>query len=258
MYPYISFFGKTIGSYGLLMAVAVVLAGALAVRKAPRYGLAGADMLIVGATACGVGLLAGNLLYIAVTYDILQILQLLASGQVTLLFGGLVFYGSLLGGILGTWIGTKIAGCKMEAAIGAAVVYVPLGHAIGRIGCLLAGCCYGCAYDGPLAIHYANSIAGLSPQQGYFPTQPLEALCNLGIFLILRSMEKRNIGPRKLLVAYLGLYSAVRFSVEMLRGDSLRGIYGGISVSQWISLALGVGSGIFWLISSRKRLPRAN
>ena len=128
------------------------------------------------------------------------------------------------------------------------VPFIPLGHGIGRVGCVMAGCCHGFPYEGPFALYYPNSVAGLSPDQGYFPVQPLEALINVGICLILLWYEKRMKRPGQLLFAYMGFYAVARFFLEMLRGDAVRGIWYSVSTSQIISLGLLAVSlvGIFW------------
>ncbi len=252
MYPSIHFLGFQIGTYGLMMVLAFLLVGFLAFRRASVYGIGGEDVLIVGASACGMGILCGNFLYILVTYSPEEILEILRLGHLELLFSGIVFYGGLLGGLLGAWIGTRIAKCRLEAAVGTAIIYIPLGHSIGRVGCLLAGCCHGFAYDGLFAVYYPNSVAGLSPQQGYFPAQICEAVCNIGICMILRQMEKKGRRPYTILVTYLGSYACVRFAMEFLRGDVIRGIYAGFSISQWISIVIG-GFCAAYFVSNRIR-----
>ncbi len=255
MYPYISIFGRTIGSYGLFMALGVLMVGFLSVRKAQCRRIPAEDVLISGAMGCGMGLLMGNLLYIAVTYSPDEILHLVRTGQFPQLFSGLVFYGGLIGGILGGWLGARVAKCRFADLAGVVVVYFPLGHALGRIGCLFAGCCYGFAYEGPFAVHYPNAVSGLPPDQGCFPVQLLEAVLNCGVFLVLWWLEKRGKQPMALLTAYLGCYAMERFFLEFLRGDSVRGIYYGLSASQWISLlmALCVVSNLIFAGTAKRR-----
>lgn len=239
MHPYIYIFGKQIGTYGLFMALGVLVVGALAIRKGKKLGILSEDILIVGSTAVGIALVCGKLMYILVTYRPAQLWLILRTGNFQILLGGgIVFYGGLLGGLLGGVLGTKLAGCKAADLVETVVPFIPLGHALGRIGCLMAGCCYGMEYDGPCAVHYAGSVAGLPPTQGYFPVQLLEALLNCGVCLFLLQYEKRAKRPMDILFTYLGSYAVVRFVLEFFRGDSIRGIYWGLSVSQWISLLL--------------------
>lgn len=238
MFPYISVFGRNIGTYGLCMILGFALAGFLAYRCGKPIGLRWEDLLIIAAMVLGGALLGGGGLYVFITYSWNQIIEFIHQGDFRFLGSGIVFYGGLIGGVLGALLGIRVAACPFRIAEYAIVPFIPLGHAIGRIGCVLAGCCHGFAYDGPLALYYPHSLAGVSPQQGYFPVQPLESLVNITICLLLLHVQKhiRRIGD--LLFAYLGMYAVSRFFLEMLRGDSIRGLWDGISTSQWISLTL--------------------
>ncbi len=238
MYPFIRIFDKAIGTYGLCMVLGILLAGFLAVKRGKRHGLAAEDILVVGATTIGFALFGGGLLYVAVTFPADVVIDRLLALDFSFLFGGIVFYGGLIGGIGGALLGARIMKRRMRDLIVSIVPFVPLGHAVGRIGCLMAGCCHGMEYNGPLAVHYANSVLGLSPEQGYFPVQPLEALLNVVICGILLLVEKRKKLGSELLFLYLGLYAISRFSLEFFRGDAARGIYFTLSVSQWISMGL--------------------
>lgn len=248
MYPYIYIFGRYIGTYGLCMVLGVVLTFVFALKKGREQGLIFEDLIIVAAFALGVGLLGGCLLYVFVTYTPKQIIAFLSAGDFRFLGSGIVFYGGLLGGILGALIGIRVAQCRFDTIVRAVIPYIPLAHAIGRVGCVMAGCCHGFVYDGLFALYYPHSVAGLSPEKGYFPVQPLEALINLVICLFLLQYEKKVRKVKNLLFAYLGLYATSRFFLEMLRGDAARGIWYALSTSQIISIALFCISviGLLW------------
>lgn len=248
MYPYISVFGRNIGTYGLCMVLGFALAFVLALRKGRPRGLLIEDILIVGAIALGFGLFGSSLLYVIVTYSYAQIIAFIAAGDFRFLSSGIVFYGGLLGGIAGALIGIRVAKCKLETVVRSVVPFIPLAHAIGRVGCVMAGCCYGFEYDGPFALHYPHSVSGISPDQGYFPVQLLEALINVIICFTLLYFEKRLKQAKNLLFAYLGMYAVSRFFLEMLRGDAIRGVWYALSTSQIISILLLVVSvaGVLW------------
>lgn len=248
MYPVINIFGKTIGTYGLFMVLGFLTAGYLSVRRARKHGLVPEDVIIVGATAFGFAMLFGGLLFVFVTYPVSYILEQIRHGRFDIFFSGIVFYGALVGGLAGGVLGTKIAKCSFSGLVRTVVPFIPLGHALGRIGCLMGGCCYGMEYSGPLAVYYPHSLMGLPADQGYFPVQPLEAVLNVGICLFLVWYEKRIRRPADLLMSYLGIYAVVRFILEFFRGDAVRGIYFSISLSQWISLGLLAVSitGLLW------------
>ncbi len=248
MYPFIHIFGRDIGTYGLCLATGFALAFFLALRKGKPHGLIAEDLLIVGAFALGTALVGGTLMYIFVTYSPSEIVEFVQRGDFSFLSSGIVFYGGLIGGLAGAMGGIRVAGCKFDVIERSVVPFVPLGHAIGRIGCVMAGCCHGFAYDGLLALHYPKSVSGVSPEQGFFPVQPLESLINVGISVFLLWYEKRMKRMTELLFVYLGLYGFSRFFLEMLRGDAIRGIWNTLSTSQIVSILLLCVSiiGILW------------
>lgn len=238
MYPYISVFGRNIGTYGLCMVIGFVLAFFFSYRKGQKEGLLLEDLLIVGAFAFGFGMLGSSALFVLVTYSPAQIIDFISAGDFRFLSSGIVFYGGLLGGILGGLIGIRVAACQIDTVMRAVVPHIPLAHAIGRIGCVMAGCCHGFAYSGPFALYYPNSVLGISPEQGYFPVQLLEAILNVAIFLVLLRCERHVKRARNLLFIYLGIYAVSRFFLEMLRGDVNRGLWYMLSTSQIVSIIL--------------------
>ena len=173
---------------------------------------------------------------------------------------GLVFYGGLLGAYGGILIFCRIYRFHPHPELNHATVVFPLFHCAGRIGCLLNGCCYGIEYHGPLAILYDAShiVAGKSDDLAdfsRFPVQGLEALAELIIFVFLLILYIKTRDRYSIASIYLLIYAAIRFADEFLRGDAIRKIWGPFSTSQWISLAIIVGVGIF-LITRQKRSPQ--
>ena len=226
------------------MACAIILVAMICVRCAKKYGYTIYDMMIVAGFSLLFALPAGSILYTIVTYDFSEIIGYLSKGELSV-FGGLVYYGALIGGIVGALIGIKVAGLDIKTAEKIIIPYIPVGHSIGRVGCILAGCCYGREYSGPFALHYPNTAAGALPETGYFPVQILEAILNIGICFVLVKIRKRINRTYALLAVYLVLYGSVRFFLEFLRGDSIRGIYFEISTSQWISIVLSMIGAIY-------------
>ncbi len=244
MYPYIDIFGRKIGTYGLCMLLGFFLVGILALRRGKPRGLCVEDILVVAAMALGGALVVGGFLYIVVTYSFAEILTFIRQGDFRFLGSGIVFYGGLVGGILGALLGIRMAKCDLHTVEYSVVPFIPLGHAIGRIGCVMAGCCYGFEYDGPFALYYHHAVTGIPADQGYFPVQPLEALLNVGICIVLLLLGKRVKRKFGLLAWYLVFYAITRFFLEMLRGDMIRGVWNGLSTSQYISIALLILCGI--------------
>ena len=141
--------------------------------------------------------------------------------------GGFVFYGGLIAGFLFVLL-YRLSGLTLNLATFWAIVpALTFGHALGRIGCFLAGCCYG---------QETGWWWGMYLHQAWrHPTQLIEALALFGLgFYLLKSRKER---PR-LMSHYLIFYGTIRLMVESLRGDSIRGEWAGLSPSQWISLCL--------------------
>lgn len=239
MYPYIVIFGKVFGTYGIMLVVAVAVAVILAKRKAKALNFDFNDITIIGGGVALGGVFGATTLYMFVTFPLPVLIEKILSGDFSGL-GGFVFYGGLIGGILGAIITVKILKVDVATVEKIVVPYLPLAHAIGRVGCLLAGCCHGMEYEGPLAVYYPNSVAGVPPTQGYFPTQILEGILNIGIMFALLYIAKKVKHSYDLLFSYLFLYAIVRFIVEFFRGDKIRGIFNSLSSSQWISIGLFV------------------
>lgn len=140
--------------------------------------------------------------------------------------GGLVFFGGLIGGILYLFLISSIWPAFSFKKLEALIPYIVIGHAWGRIGCFLAGCCYGrkISIDHPLL-----------PDR--YPVPLLEAFFLIVIYFILRKFsEKKTYKNGMLLHLYLLLYSVVRFVLEFYRADNDRGIYGGFSTSQIVAI----------------------
>lgn len=232
---YITFLSFQIPSYGLFLCLAIFLSGFFILRRAQWLGINFEDMIVIMAVSVAVSIIFGGLLYILVTYSPQQIWQYVQKRNFSFLFhSGLVFYGSLFGGIIGAIVSGRLLRVNLARAETAIVPFLPLGHAVGRVGCMMAGCCYGIKYEGFFAVK--NQYAG-----GFcFPVQAVEAFFNLCIMAVLLKRAGKDSVQHRLLSLYLVMYSAVRFFVEFLRGDLIRGLHYGLSTSQWISLAIMV------------------
>lgn len=123
---------------------------------------------------------------------------------------------------------------------------LPLGHAIGRLGCYLNGCCYGCEYDGLFAVNFI--VDGVATK--VFPTWFFEAGFCFILFVIMQTFKKAYfIGFRT--GFYLVSYSIFRFLIEYMRGDKIRGTIGTVSSSQAISIIVLI-AGFSILVYSMK------
>lgn len=165
---------------------------------------------------------------------------------------GSVFYGCLFGATTLVLLYEKRRKMPLFGSLTDLMAcFAPAAHAVGRIGCLLAGCCYG------VEIRHMFTVPGTIYAEPRLPWPLLEAALNLTIlafFLIARPERKR---PGTLFPMYLILYSAGRFILEFFRGDASRGVWL-LSTSQWIAIAL-IAAAVVWLRKSEsmrtKRRP---
>ena len=153
--------------------------------------------------------------------------------------GGLVFLG---GAIVATFLGYLFLRKKSQPIwpwLDALAPGLALGQAIGRLGCVSAGCCYGKPCDLPWAITFSdvNSLAPL--HTSLHPTQAYHSLAGLLSFIILLIFKKRITTPGKLMGTFLVLYSTFRFGIEFFRGD-YRGDLGILSVTQILAAGIFV------------------
>ena len=203
------------------------------------------------------GFVGMKLLYWIVTPN--EFIDAIKHGRILeLLTTGMVFYGGLVGGILGIFICSRK---KKRSFFEFSDLMAPcfcVAHACGRIGCLLVGCCAGvepgdpvlfgaATYHGACAFTYADG-------HQHLPVPLMEAifLLLLCVALILILKKTKKLGT--VTGWYLVLYAIWRFVIESFRGDAERGIYGLFSTSQWISFAILL-AGILILVTARKR-PR--
>ncbi len=166
--------------------------------------------------------------------------------------GGLVFYGGFFGAGFAAWLFARARHVRVLNLFDYTLTALPLGHAFGRIGCFINGCCQGRPHQGWLACTYpansavwwaqvqdklipANAAAALS----VWPVQLFEALANLVIYAILFFAYRRRHTDGTIVVLYFMLYPLVRFSLEFLRGDlSDRVVAHGLTSAQWVSIGL--------------------
>ena len=165
--------------------------------------------------------------------------------------GGLVFYGGL---ILSVTAGIYYMKKHKMPVLKVGDIVAPslaIAQAVGRLGCLSAGCCYGKETSAPWGIVFSDPDS-LVPLEKLglrlYPTQLYSSIGDLILFLILYTMGRRKRFDGQVLVMYGILYPIVRFSVELFRGDPRGGVLGGMmSTSQFISLIVFVVAVIFYI-----------
>ena len=244
--------GVAIYWYGILAAVGFLAGFWTASRRAPLGGIHPeriidlAPWLLLGA------ILGARLWYVAAYW------QEEFSGQsISTIFAirrsGLVFYGGLIGASAATGIYARLRGLALWKLADTLAPSIALGHAFGRVGCLMTGCCYGKPSDLPWAIHFPKEhwTAGI----GVHPTQIYESLLNLGLYAGLAWLFRRKRFDGQVFAAYLMSYAVLRALVEAFRGDYPKHYIGGVvTIGQLASLGvLVIGVALWRWLSTRSR-----
>ena len=239
----------TVHGYGLMIGIGVLCCVFMAMKRAKKYGLiedAIVDIAIWGLIG---GFLGAKLLFLIVEWK-----QFLKNPLALLGSEGFVVYGGIIAGVV-----AAILYCKKKKLIfldyfDLAAPSIAMAQGFGRIGCFLAGCCYGRETDLPIGVIFpegALAPAGIR----LLPTQLISSAGNFLIMAILLAAYPRRKRKGDTGFLYMLLYGVGRFLIEFLRNDE-RGAVGGLSTSQFISLFI-VAAGILLMCNKRRALVEA-
>ncbi|HIQ99832.1 MAG TPA: prolipoprotein diacylglyceryl transferase [Candidatus Scybalocola faecavium] len=241
MNPYFEVFGKSYASYGAMAMLGCLVAFTFILCFCTRYGASRLSELYLIAFVVIFAVVGAKLLYVLGNISELwtraDVIFSSPEAFLDYLGAGFVFYGGLIGGCIGVIVYARFFKENTVKLAEAFVPAVPLFHVFGRIGCFLAGCCYGILWDGPLGVTFTKSIVapnGIS----LLPIQLIEAGANVITFVILLVFKGKLKKPLQNFGLYLVIYSIERFVFEFFRGDLARGAFLNVSTSQWISLIL--------------------
>ena len=252
--------GFPVYTYGLLLAAAYLLGLQFAVVRGRKRGLNPNQIMDLGIWIIVSALVGAKLMLVVVERDKFgwnwqELLNLFRSAG--------VFYGGLIAAIavalwymwrhkMPTWTVTDVF------APG-----IALGHVVGRLGCLFAGCCFGKPTTMPWGItfhdKFAEQNAGTTLGIPLHPTQLYEAGAELLILSVLLLTERKGRPfPGRTFWSYMFLYGVSRFAIEFYRGDS-RGTIGflsmSLSTSQFISLLIVPVSLVMLVLLGRRTGP---
>ena len=246
----------TVYTYGVLLAAAYLLGLKLAMTRAEKRGLDGAQVLDLGIYIIIAALVGAKLLLLVTDF---QTFRHDPKELLTLARSGGVFYGGLILAVgVALWYIRRV-GLPLWTTCDMFAPGIALGHVVGRFGCFFAGCCYGRPTTVPWAITFTNAFAavnvGTPLNVPLHPTQLYEAGAEaliLGV-LLLTERKGRPFAGRTFWL-YLLLYAVTRFAIEFFRGDE-RGSVGIFSTSQFISLILAPLAVIMLVYLSRTIAP---
>ncbi|MDD3269234.1 MAG: prolipoprotein diacylglyceryl transferase [Syntrophomonadaceae bacterium] len=239
----------TVYSWGFMLAIAVIV-GIAGVRKLfTKEGFDPEIVLDLAIVMVISGLVGARLLSIC-TYEwemfLANPLMVLYPGSDGI--KGLVWYGALLGGFLGFYVYIWRKQLPFWAIADLFAPFAALGYALVRVGCFLAGCCYGNICSLPIGVVFPHV-----DQFARHPTQLYSSVINLIFFVILLWYLPRRKFPGQVFLLYLIAYSVYRFLIEFLRANLV--MFGPFSSSQTYSLVLfGTAIAVYSWKSSKQRL----
>ena len=257
MYPILfEIGGFPVYTYGLLLAAAYLLGLQFALVRARKRGLDPNRVMDLGIWIIVSALLGAKLLLLVVEFDKFsgdprELLNLARSGG--------VFYGGLIAAVgVALWY-LRRHRMPMWTVTDVFAPGIALGHVVGRLGCLFAGCCFGRPTNVPWAITFHSEFAarnvGTPLGIPLHPTQLYEAGAEFIILLILLATERRGgYFPGRTFWTYMLLYGISRFIIEFYRYDP-RGMVGIFSTSQFVSLLIVPLSLIMLFVLSRRVGP---
>ena len=227
MYPYIHI---TLPSYAVMAFIGGFFALVFIFFRLEKYDIEFSDFLRLFILAVIGGIIGSKVLF-ALT-QIPWLIDNFTLNNLLILIpqSGYVYYGGLFGVLFALWLATKKDSEKQHKIMLLVIPAIPLFHFFGRLGCMMAGCCYGIKINTHIQIGFLEF--------GRVPVQLIEAGYELFLFLLFIVLEK-FVSSLYSLENYLVLYAAFRFVIEFYRGDKVRGLWLlGLSTAQIISILI--------------------
>ncbi|MFO7913612.1 MAG: prolipoprotein diacylglyceryl transferase [Desulfotignum sp.] len=240
MHPILFTFGSfSLYTYGLFLALGFMAAVWFSKRNARFYDIKPDDISDLFFVVLVCGLLGARLLYVLINIEEFQSNLL---DIVKIWKGGLVFFGGFIGGVAGSVVLIRMKKLSFFKTADSISPGVALGHAIGRLGCFFAGCCYGRQCDLPFAVKFTHPDS-LAPLHMFLhPTQIYMAASNLALFFILIWIQKHKRFHGMVFLSYVMIYSVFRFIIEFFRGD-----FRGDFFFDFFSMSQGIGIVVFFI-----------
>lgn len=255
MYPLLFELGPLdIYSYGVILGGSYFLALWYALKRARRAGLNEqriVDLGIVGIISAVVG---AKLMLVVVDFD----RYAADPSQLTaLLMAGGVFYGGLLLAVPMCWWYIRRNGLPLWTTCDLFAPGIAMAQGMGRMGCLLAGCCFGRPTEAPWGITFSSTLAaansGTPLGVPLHPSQIYESIAVLLILGVLLAGERRwRAFPGRTFWTYVLLYAVARIVLELFRGDPRGMVFDTLPTSQFVS-ALLVPASIVMLVRLGRR-----
>lgn len=257
MYPILFKLGPiSIFTYGFFLALGFVTAILLAGREARRLGLPAGRFYDLCFYSIVASLVGSRLFYVLteLPYFLANPLQIFVLWK-----GGLIFHGGLVLAVAVALFYMHRYRMPWRVTFDAMAVGMPVGQIFGRIGCFMAGCCYGKPSDLPWAVTFKHPDTLCPFQEALHPSQLYEALLLVPVFGVLYWLRTRKRFQGQLLLTYFFLAGSVRFVVEFFRHPfDYRGplLLGGMPATQVFALGIALISAVLLLWFWQKSRPR--
>lgn len=235
------FHSLTIYSYGFLVALGVLAVFCLTVSRAKASGFSGdtvSDLIVLLFVA---GVIGARFFYVLQHFEEYRHVPVKVF---SIQEGGLVWYGGFIFALTAGFIYAVLRKLPVLRLLDFFAPFIPLAHAIGRIGCFLNGCCFGKFTESRFGVLFPGEPAKR------LPTQLYESAFLVLLFIFLLRLFSRKHRAGEIFISYVVLYSAARFLFEFLRGDQQ--LVFSLTIPQWSSLFLFAGAFAF-LIYLKKR-----
>ena len=251
--------------YGIFSALGFLSAMLALCWKRESAGVSKDNILDIGMIAMFAGIIGARIFYVIQFHEQFEgnWLNVIRIDQ-----GGLVFYGGFILSATVLYIYCRIKKINIARLLDVFAPAVALGHAFGRIGCFMQGCCFGKpGKDFPLSVVFPSGSAPAArypqpsigeellknpPSLPLYPTQLIEAGVNFLLFLILFNLVGKSKKSGRIAGIYLLCYAVLRFLMEYLRGDHTDFTFGLFTPSQTVALFVTAPFGLLLILAAGK------
>lgn len=261
MHPILFHIGSfPIYTYGVLVASGVLLGLWFGMRYAPKAGLSGDFIWNLGIYAILLGLVVSKVWLIVSDWSYYSSNPGEIFSIATFQSGG-TFYGGVIGAILWIVLYSRMHKAPLLAVCDVSSISLALGHAIGRLGCFVAGCCYGKPTELPWGVTFtspvAERIAGTPLGIPLHPTQLYESAAEFLNFLLMWWLSTKQKFTGQIFGTFFILYGLERGTIEFFRGDPGRTMmfHDTVSLMQLVSIGLILTGAFIWWRGLRGSAP---
>lgn len=243
----------TVHGYGLMIGIGFAVAILLGCALAKKRGLSEDYFINVALWTIVIGFLGGKLLYLIVNFD-----DFISNPLKTMGSEGFVVYGGIITGVATIYVYCRIKKLEIGKYFDLIGTVTALNQAFGRVGCFLAGCCYGRKTDSFIGVVFPEGCIAPAGVK-LLPTQLFMAAGDLVIFIVLLYLgkSKKCSTSGVIMCHYLLMYSIGRFIIEYFRDDAERGYVGFLSTSQFIAIWIALASVIIMRLLIKNEKAKA-